>query len=87
MILYYCLQIKEDGIWHNDETYLPIAVRQNEAHLLLEIMVWDDDERLIRIEKFEAVNNCHGRIFWARVDVFEQLVGVVLSVDVEPLCF
>lgn len=87
MILYYRLQIKKDGVWRNDETYSPAAVRQEEAHLLLGIMVLSDNERLIRIEESEAMDNSMGQILWIRVCPDGFWAGEVLSVSTEPPFF
>lgn len=84
MILYYCAQIKENGIWHNDPTYSPIAVEQKQAHLLIEMVELDDDARLIRVEKSEAVKNNLGEILWIRLQ-HNQYKGIILPVDVEIL--
>lgn len=88
MILYYRGQDRIDGVWCNDETFAPLAVKQEDAYLLIETMDLDDDTRLIRIEKSEAMDNAAGHILWVTPDNNGSWGSLVLPMDAgEPFDF
>lgn len=86
MIVYYRVQIKEEeeNCWINDPTYSPLAVQQDEAHSLIEMLELNDNERLIMIDKSEAMENNLGEIFWIKIFP-DRWRGVQLTVNVEEL--
>lgn len=84
MILYYRVQIKEDGVWHNDEAYSPVAVGSGVAQRLIENMSLDDDARLIRVEESETgIDNKSGMVLWVRLNKDNLWVGIGKPVGVQ----
>lgn len=81
MILYYRSQFKKDGVWYNDVTFSPVAVEQPNAHLFIETIDLDDDTRIIRVEKSEAMDNELGQILLLTQPRSGQWIGTTLMTE------
>ena len=81
MILFYKSQIKENGVWCDDDTFTPLAVGDKNAQKLIETMQLDDNSRLIRIGEHEATHNCHGKILWLILETNGEWAGIENPVD------
>lgn len=91
MICYYKIQINEDEHWKDDPTNrFPMAVKQVQAHDLIEDLDLSDDRRFIRIKEFD-IQNQEGEIIrlfrpiiWLNKDQFGFWHDILMSTDTKP---
>lgn len=81
MILYYRIQIKEDGIWQNDETHSPVAVKQEQVRALIGLIRLANNERLIRISQSEAINSSPMGILFIEFSINSSWHAKLLTIE------